>query len=212
VNARCLCGAASVQRVPDAVPLKRSKFDPNANNPVPIPDKGSIPPHRHYPWSDLYAENPWAERRSRIVDALLATGQLDIVGFQEVLHNQLLDLSALLGPGYGLVGVGRDDGKERGEYAPIFWNKDKFELVRWKTIWLSPTPDQPGSKGWDAVSLAASRSHRRRTGSRGMKLIPGLDQNSHHRDPFGDIGRQRGIGPCREHALRRSRREGQGRV
>jgi hypothetical protein len=96
---------------------------------------------------------------------LLATGQLDIVGFQEVLHNQLLDLSALLGPGYGLVGVGRDDGKERGEYAPIFWNKDKFELVRWKTIWLSPTPDQPGSKGWDAVSLAASRSHRRRTGS-----------------------------------------------
>lgn len=73
-----------------------------------------------------------------------------IIGFQEVLHNQLLDLQALL-PGYVSVGVGRDDGKEGGEYAPVFWDKERFELVRWKTIWLSPTPDQPGSIGWDAV-------------------------------------------------------------
>jgi len=29
-----------------------------------------------------YAELPWAERRSRLVDALLSTGELDVIGFQ----------------------------------------------------------------------------------------------------------------------------------
>lgn len=61
-------------------------------------------------------------------------------------HNQLLDLAALLGPSYGHVGVGRDDGKEAGEYSPIFYDRTKFEVVKWRTIWLSPTPDIPGSK------------------------------------------------------------------
>lgn len=85
-----------------------------------------------------------------MIDALLSTGPIDIVGFQEVLHNQLLDLQALL-PGYDCVGVGRDDGKQKGEYSPVFWDGSQFELVRWKTVWLSPHPDQAGSIGWDAV-------------------------------------------------------------
>ena len=71
---------------------------------------------------------------------------------KEVYHNQLLDLAVLLGPTYGHVGVGRDDGKEAGEYSPIFYDQTRFEVVKWKTLWLSPTPDVPGSKGWDAVS------------------------------------------------------------
>ena len=87
-----------------------------------------------------------------MVDAILSTGEPDIMGFQEVLHNQLLDLSRLFGEGYGYVGVGRDDGNEAGEYSPVFWSKERFDLVRWKTVWLSPTPEVPGSKGWDAVS------------------------------------------------------------
>lgn len=74
---------------------------------------------------------------------------------QEVYHNQLNDIAHLLGPTYGHVGVGRDDGKRAGEYSPIFYDRTKFELVKWKTIWLSPRPDVPGSKGWDAVSSLA---------------------------------------------------------
>ena len=123
---------------------------------MPIPPTGAVPPHHHYPWYDSYAENPWSERRSRLVDALLSGVTPDILGFQEVLHGQLGDLAALLGEGYGYVGVGRDDGKEAGEYAPVFWRKKVFELVRWKTVWLSPEPDVPGSKGWDAVSAERS--------------------------------------------------------
>jgi hypothetical protein len=71
---------------------------------------------------------------------------------QEVLHNQLLDLQALLGSTYSHVGVGRDDGKSAGEHSPIFYDNTKFDKVDWKTIWLSKTPDVPGSKDWDAVS------------------------------------------------------------
>ncbi|WRT65727.1 uncharacterized protein IL334_002675 [Kwoniella shivajii] len=97
-----------------------------------------------------YREKPWSERKTRLVDCLLSTGDLDIIGFQEVLHDQLLDLQHLLGPVYGHVGVGRDDGKQAGEYSPIFYDKMKFDLVDWSTIWLSTTPDIP-SKGWDAA-------------------------------------------------------------
>jgi hypothetical protein len=32
-------------------------------------------------------------------------------------------LVKLLSPVYDYVGVGRDDGKEAGEYVPIFWKK-----------------------------------------------------------------------------------------
>ncbi|WWC87916.1 uncharacterized protein L201_002816 [Kwoniella dendrophila CBS 6074] len=97
-----------------------------------------------------YREKSWFERKTRLIDCLLSTGELDIIGFQEVLHNQLIDLQELIGNSFGHVGVGRDDGKQAGEYSPIFYNKHKFELVNWNTIWLSPTPDIP-SKGWDAV-------------------------------------------------------------
>jgi endonuclease/exonuclease/phosphatase family metal-dependent hydrolase len=65
-----------------------------------------------------------------------------------------MDFAQLLGPTYAHVGVGRDDGVKAGEYSCIFYDRTKFEEIKWKTIWLSPTPDVPGSKGWDAVSSA----------------------------------------------------------
>jgi endonuclease/exonuclease/phosphatase family metal-dependent hydrolase len=48
-------------------------------------------------------------------------------------------------------GVGRDDGKNGGEFSPIFYRRDRFELLEKSTFWLSPTPDKIGSKGWDAA-------------------------------------------------------------
>lgn len=92
--------------------------------------------------------NDWVERKVPIAQFVL-NYQVDIVGFQEVLHNQLLDLLQLL-PNYSYVGVGRDDGKTQGEYAPIFYDSTKFIAVQSGTFWLSPTPQIP-SKGWDAA-------------------------------------------------------------
>lgn len=51
------------------------------------------------------------------------------------------------------IGVGRDDGKKAGEYSPIVFRKAIWKVDNWKTVWLSETPDKPGSKGWDAASV-----------------------------------------------------------
>ena len=48
------------------------------------------------------------------------------------------------------TGVGRDDGKNQGEYSAIFYDKNKLEVVKSGTFWLSETPEKP-SKGWDAA-------------------------------------------------------------
>lgn len=92
--------------------------------------------------------NDWSERKLPIAQFVLDK-HIDVIGFQEVLNNQLRDLLELL-PNYSFVGVGRDDGKTQGEYAPIFFDSTKFTALQSGTFWLSPTPENP-SKGWDAA-------------------------------------------------------------
>lgn len=94
-------------------------------------------------------ENRW-EARIPVVAAYMDTVSPDIVGMQEVLHNQLIDLQNMM-PGYSYVGTGRDDGKQGGEYSPVFFKKDRFILRDNSQFWLSKTPDIPGSKSWDAA-------------------------------------------------------------
>ena len=79
---------------------------------------------------------------------LIRYHDFDIFGAQEVFHSQLLDLLAAL-PGYDYTGVGRDDGAEAGEYAAVFYKKDRFQLLDSGHFWLSEEPSRP-SKGWDA--------------------------------------------------------------
>jgi endonuclease/exonuclease/phosphatase family metal-dependent hydrolase len=75
---------------------------------------------------------------------------------QEVLHSQLEDIykalndSATEGSSWSYIGVGRDDGEKAGEYCPIFYRSSIWKLEKWKTVWLSETPDRP-SRGWDAA-------------------------------------------------------------
>ncbi len=92
--------------------------------------------------------NGW-DKRLPVISSLVQYIDYDVVGYQEVLVNQLHDLTREL-PDYSYVGVGRDDGKEAGEYAPIFYKKDKFNALESGVFWLSETPDKP-SKGWDAA-------------------------------------------------------------
>ena len=92
--------------------------------------------------------NRW-DNRVPLVKTYFKQQSPDIIGMQEVLHNQLLDLTEIL-PEYDFVGTGRDDGSTGGEYSPIFYRKDRFELLNNSQFWLSQTPDIPGSIGWDA--------------------------------------------------------------
>lgn len=93
--------------------------------------------------------NQWGNRIEKVAD-LIKKHNPDLLGVQEALHNQMMDLQKNL-PDYQFVGVGRDDGKEKGEYSAIFYKKDMFEITRSNTFWLSETPKIPGSKSWDAA-------------------------------------------------------------
>lgn len=93
--------------------------------------------------------NNWQYRKDTVANFILAQ-DIDIIGMQEVLQNQLEDLKARL-PEYAEIGVGREDGKTKGEYAPIFFKKDKFEILDSNTFWLSQYPDSIGFIGWDGA-------------------------------------------------------------
>lgn len=93
--------------------------------------------------------NQWPKRKEKVATLLLEQNP-DVFGVQEALHNQMLDLEALL-PKYAWCGAGRDDGKTAGEFSAIFYKKDLFTLVDSGTFWLSETPAVPGSKSWDAA-------------------------------------------------------------
>ncbi|MEZ4700128.1 MAG: endonuclease/exonuclease/phosphatase family protein [Rhodothermales bacterium] len=91
----------------------------------------------------------WPMRRDRVA-SIIRFNQADLFGVQEALIGQLQDLDARL-PGYARLGVGRDDGKEAGEFSAIYYRRDRFEPIESGTFWLSTTPEVPGSVGWDAA-------------------------------------------------------------
>jgi endonuclease/exonuclease/phosphatase family metal-dependent hydrolase len=93
-------------------------------------------------------ENRWDARKDKVA-GLMNYYEADFIGCQEVQHHQLQYLLSKL-TGYGYIGVGRDDGKEAGEYSSIFYNNKKFQLLSQSTFWLSPTPDSV-SFGWNAA-------------------------------------------------------------
>lgn len=92
--------------------------------------------------------NAWPNR-IEMVTGLLKFHDAEIFGLQEALFEQITDIEKEM-PGYAWFGVGRDDGKKRGEFSPIFYEKAKFILVKNGTFWLSEECEKPGL-GWDAA-------------------------------------------------------------
>ncbi|MEA1887943.1 MAG: endonuclease/exonuclease/phosphatase family protein [Bacteroidota bacterium] len=95
------------------------------------------------------ASNDWPSRKDFVL-SFLKDESPDIFGFQEVLWHQYNFLDSAL-DSYESIGVGRDDGKSKGEMTPVFYRGDRFRAIDSGTFWLSETPDVPGSKGWGAV-------------------------------------------------------------
>jgi endonuclease/exonuclease/phosphatase family metal-dependent hydrolase len=93
--------------------------------------------------------NAWPNRIS-LIEEYMNHEKPDIVGMQENLYHQNEDLLSIM-PGYTYIGTGRDDGKQSGEFSPLFYRTDVFELLEHSQFWLSETPDVPGSIGWEAV-------------------------------------------------------------
>ncbi|ROT42544.1 endonuclease/exonuclease/phosphatase family protein [Sodiomyces alkalinus F11] len=100
------------------------------------------------------AEPRWRDRLPALLSQLnyeTAARPESLVCMQEVVPTQLADVAAGLGRDWNHVGVGRDDGKNCGEFSPIFYRPDTWDMLANTTYWLSPTPDVPGSRGWDAA-------------------------------------------------------------
>ena len=99
---------------------------------------------------DSRTNDQWSNRY-RALCAQINFESPDVFGAQEVLHEQLLDMLGALDD-YGYIGVGRDDGKEAGEYSAIFYKRDRLELLDEGHFWLNETPDKP-ALGWDAACI-----------------------------------------------------------
>lgn len=93
--------------------------------------------------------NAWPYRKDKVA-ALIRFYDYDCLGTQEGLHHMLTQLRDKLQV-YDYVGIGRKDGKQKGEYAAIFYKKNKFSVLKSGTFWLSGTDLHHPNKGWDAV-------------------------------------------------------------
>lgn len=130
--------------------------------------------------------NSWDFRASASLE-MISDQKPDIIGLQEALDRQVEFLKYFLDD-YNAVGVGRDDGKRKGEHMSIFYNKKTVALKKWGTFWLSETPSKVGP-GWDAKhnrTATWALMKDKRTG----KMFYFVDT---HLDHKGEVAREEGV-------------------
>lgn len=130
IFAAAICATALSCSTPEPVSMKWATMNVRYDNPAD-------------------SMNNWMYRKDSVAN-FINSKEIDVIGMQEVLNNQLEDLKSRL-PEYDYVGVGREDGNTAGEYAPIFYKKERFELIESSTFWLSQYPDSIGFIGWDGA-------------------------------------------------------------
>ena len=91
-------------------------------------------------------ENHWTRRQDHLLE-VIADARADVIGLQEALDDQIQTIVTQL-PMFAAIGVGRDDGKTRGEYAAILYRRDRFRVSQAGTFWFSETPDVVASRSW----------------------------------------------------------------
>ncbi|KAF8581286.1 hypothetical protein K439DRAFT_1654099 [Ramaria rubella] len=122
------------------------RYDSQPDN-IPVRDTLHNLPDPLKPRTSFYGdpnERPWSSRRIVVVNEI-TFNRVNLIGFQEALVRQVNDLQELLGPEWDHRGVGRDNGKEEGEFSPIFWKKTVLKHLGSDHFWLSHTPFRPGS-------------------------------------------------------------------
>lgn len=92
--------------------------------------------------------NNWNDRKEKLVE-LIEHYSPSFIGMQEALHRQVAYIDSSL-TGYTYIGVGREDGKQKGEYSEIHYDSTRYKVLEHDTFWLSDTPNKP-SVGWDAA-------------------------------------------------------------
>ena len=90
----------------------------------------------------------WQHRKEASLN-LMHEERPTVFGLQEACPDQMDYLVENL-PEYGYIGVGRDDGKRKGEHMSIFYLKEQVELIDGGTFWLTDGDTTKPGKGWDA--------------------------------------------------------------
>jgi endonuclease/exonuclease/phosphatase family metal-dependent hydrolase len=93
--------------------------------------------------------NRWELRRDMLI-ALVRDERPDILGLQEALHFQIDEMLGAM-PEYRIVGVGRSDGGQGGEYSAILYRASRLTPRRTETFWFSDTPNVVKSNTWGAA-------------------------------------------------------------
>lgn len=88
-------------------------------------------------------ERDWENRKVGYFK-MINTMRPQVVGLQEAEMNQVSDIINNCS-GYAYIGVGRTDGDKKGESTSILYRTAEINVESWGTVWLSPTPDVPGS-------------------------------------------------------------------
>ena len=92
--------------------------------------------------------NNWNDRKEKLVELIEHYGP-SFIGTQEALHRQVTYIDSSL-TDFSYIGVGREDGKQKGEYSAIHYDSTLYKVLKEDTFWLSETPEKP-SVGWDAA-------------------------------------------------------------
>lgn len=119
----------------------------------------------------------WFDRK----DAVTSTVRKympDVFGLQEA-HIDWMRAFWKAMPEYDYVGVGREDGKEDGEFSPVFYKRDKFELLDKGWFWISKTPDVP-SESWDTCCIRIC-SYAKLMDKQSQKVFVAMNTHLDHR-------------------------------
>jgi endonuclease/exonuclease/phosphatase family metal-dependent hydrolase len=107
------------------------------------------PPLRVMTYNLRYAsaegKHAWSLRRP-VMAKLLSEHAPDVIGTQEGVYRQLVDLQEDL-LAYRWIGLGRDGGS-RGEFMAVFYRTERLEPLEFGHYWLSDTPETIGSTTW----------------------------------------------------------------
>ncbi|ROP80659.1 endonuclease/exonuclease/phosphatase family protein [Curtobacterium sp. PhB115] len=90
----------------------------------------------------------WPARLPVVLD-VIRRHDPDLLCVQEAFAHQMDDLRAGL-PGHADLGQGREGGTA-GEYAAVFYRRDRFRPADEGSFWLSDTPDEPVSNTWESL-------------------------------------------------------------
>jgi len=92
-------------------------------------------------------ENWWPNRKEYFTSQIQFYSP-DIFGVQEATPNQVTDIASAFRD-YNKFGIGREE-KGEGEACTIYYKKDRFQVDKINTFWLSENPSVV-SRGWDAA-------------------------------------------------------------